>query len=336
MGLFMFRDGYHFPTFSYLNSDPGQTHQTPQEIVPEYQWGGEVRLGRRFLCDHWAVEGVYWGIAPFESRVQTGVSASNVTLGMNASQVQLWNPSGAGSWVNGDTAFLTEANQQQYSYRSEVHNAEINLVTGTLGGRQSEMPWDLQFTLGARFFRFDDRLAIDSAYDVNTQGVERTFANLTAADDAWVTRIAERVTNDLWGGQVGFYGAWYVHPCIRFFAGTKFGVFNDRMESEFDVRQWSGLGARTINANGVVVGGYPAHAVRNDIALLSQVDVGVDWVFAANWSARFGYRLVNVSGVALADQQVSYHLHDLTSATQIQHTGDLILHGAFAGITWNF
>ena len=334
-GLFMFRDGYHFSTFSYLNSDAGQAHLTPQEIVPEYQWGGEVRLGRRFLCDRWAMEGVYWGTSPFESRMLTAASASNVNLGSNVSQVQLWN-TGTNAWVNGDTAFLTQANQQQYSYRSEVHNAEVNLVTGSLGGRQSEMPWDLQFSIGARFFRFDDRLWIDSAYGTNDQGAARTFGNITSADDPWVTRISERVTNDLWGGQVGFYGAWYVHPCIRFFAGTKFGVYNDHMVGEFDVRQWNGLGARMTNTNGAVVGAYPTHAVRNDIALLSQVDVGVDWVFAANWSARFGYRLVSVSGVALADEQISYQLHDLTSATQIQHTGDLILHGAFVGINWNF
>lgn len=331
----MFRDAYRLPTFSYANSDPLQTHLTPSEIVPEYRWGGEVRFGRRFCGDHWAVEGIYWGMQPFESRVQTPADVSNINLGLNAGQVQIWNPQ-IGLWVDGDAEFLTVANQQQYTYRSEVHNVEVNLVNGSLGGQQSEMPWDFQFTLGARFFRFEDRLSIDSAYDVNQQGMERTFANLSAADYAWVTRISEHVTNDLWGGQVGLFGAWYAHPCVRFFAGSKFGVFNNHMDAEYDIRQWNGLGARTIDTTGAVVSGYPARAVRNDIALLAQLDVGVDWVFAANWSARFGYRLVGVSGVALSDQQIPFNLHELGNATQIHHTGDLVLHGAFCGINWNF
>ena len=48
---------------------------------------------------------------------------------------------------------------------------------------------------------------------------------------------------------------------------------------------------------------FPAHGTTTGIAFLTQIDVGADWQFTRNWSARAGYRVVAITGMGLADDQ---------------------------------
>jgi hypothetical protein len=67
-----------------------------------------------------------------------------------------------------------------------------------------------------------------------------------------------------------------------------------------------------------------------------QIDVGVDWQLSRNWSARVGYRVVALTGVALADDQFPQYIVDMPEIAHIDSHSSLLLHGAFAGLTYNF
>ena len=81
---------------------------------------------------------------------------------------------------------------------------------------------------------------------------------------------------------------------------------------------------------------YPVHATGNDFAFLTQVDVGLDWQLTRHLSLEGGYRVVAVTGVAVADDQVPFYGNDTQAIANIQHNASLLLDGAFVGgtITW--
>jgi hypothetical protein len=49
-----------------------------------------------------------------------------------------------------------------------------------------------------------------------------------------------------------------------------------------------------------------------------------------------GYRVVAATGIGLADNQLPQYMVDIPEIANIDHNGQLILHGAFMGITYNF
>jgi len=62
----------------------------------------------------------------------------------------------------------------------------------------------------------------------------------------------------------------------------------------------------------------------------------LEWQFAENWSAQVGYRVVAITGVGLADNQIPQDIADIPEIGDIDSNGNLVLHGAFAGVRFNF
>ena len=54
------------------------------------------------------------------------------------------------------------------------------------------------------------------------------------------------------------------------------------------------------------------------------------------WSARVGYRVVVATGIGLTDNQIPFYVTDIPGIRDIDHNGELILHGAFFGLAYNF
>ena len=72
------------------------------------------------------------------------------------------------------------------------------------------------------------------------------------------------------------------------------------------------------------------------MSVLSQIDVGLDWQITQCLSARLGYRVVAATGIGLADNQIPPYLNDIPAIQDIDRNGNLLLHGAFAGVTYCF
>jgi len=122
---------------------------------------------------------------------------------------------------------------------------------------------------------------------------------------------------------------------LRFYLAPKFGIYNNHITNYFQAYLGDGTLAVPDPASGVS-GTFPVNSSTDQVSFLTQMDVGLDWQFANQWSARIGYRVVAVSGIGLADAQIPFYIVDIPAIADIDKNGDLILHGAFITLAYNF
>jgi hypothetical protein len=178
---------------------------------------------------------------------------------------------------------------------------------------------DLQWLVGFRYFHFDENL---------------TFGSEAAGypDDA---RLSDHIYNNLFGLQMGWEAGYRLGCNWRAFAGAKLGVYDNHIENNFDAYLTNNVHANPTAASGVT-GSFPVGASKDQFALLAQLDLGLQWRFHPQWTAFAGYRLVAATGIGLADQQFLTYTVDIPEYQRIKGNGDLILHGAFAGLEFRF
>jgi hypothetical protein len=286
---------------------------TNTQFGTEWKWGGEVQFGRRFCCGcvPYAVEATFWTTEPL-----TGYRSTTCPGGAVSTPLEL-NPLTFGgvaaqNWFDG-------AQEHRLWRRDEFYNFEINLIREQLAWA-CDSPWDIGWSVGVRYFRFQDYLQ---------------FGSLAASGTGWgdlpaTAYFSDTITNNLVGAQFGFDAAYCVGGGFRVFIAPQVGIYNNFLETDFEARTGDGV-------NGLgPYGSYPVHSTLNGLAFLTQIDIGADWQFSRNWSARVGYRVVAVTGMGLADDQFPQYMVDTPDIANIQHCSSLVLHGAFFGVTYNF
>jgi hypothetical protein len=283
----------------------------------EWRAGGEIRFGRRFCCNTWGIEAVYWTLDNFRGFSCVG-SPNGVSSVQDTSFLQ-FNP------PNGEmlSAIFSSSEEQKLWRRDEIHNVEVNLIRYALPRNSCCSPWEFDWTLGFRFFRFEELLSFGAlrggcVWDGNG-GRDQAY---------W----EDEVRNNLWGAQIGFDGAYHFSRCFSAFLGTKFGLYNNHMESEFSIFRGDGLVVSSQRGNGT----YPVCATRDAVSFLTEINLGLSYNFTKCWSAQIGYRVVAATGIALADHQIPSFLVDIPELGYIKNNGTLVLHGAFVGVSYNF
>lgn len=292
---------------------------TNSDFSMPWRWGGEVRLGRRFCCacTPYAIEGAFWTTESFLGTQTTSLYPdAYVSTPLNITHIYFDLPGG----TTYATALFTGAQSHTLERRDEVYNCEINLIREQLAWAY-DSPWDIGWSVGVRYFRFQDSLMFSSVS--NLGDYEAYFKDTT--------------TNNLIGAQFGFDAAYNVGRGIRLFITPKVGIYDNLLDGDFSAKARP-TGGDYVDGNVDVTGysNFPVHGTGNGIAFLTQIDLGADWQFSRNWSVRAGYRVVAVSGIGTADDQFPQYLCDTPDIRNIQHTSSLILHGAFAGLTYNF
>jgi hypothetical protein len=63
------------------------------------------------------------------------------------------------------------------------------------------------------------------------------------------------------------------------------------------------------------------------------LDVGANFQVTPSIGVWGGYRVMAISGIALADDQIPFLADDLFGISDIDHNANLVLHGAMAGVT---
>ena len=300
---------------SYATNE--ETNQlTETDFGMAWKGGGEIRFGRRFCCGcvPYALEATYWTTEAFTGyrsttnpnapyTVSTPLIISPMTFGGVAAQ----------NWFDG-------AAEHRLWRRDEFHNIEVNLLREQLAWA-CDSPWDIGWSVGIRYFRFQEFLQFGSLMNGYNWG------DNGGACEAY---LSENITNNLVGVQFGFDAAYNTCGGVRLFITPKVGIYNNFMEQTFQARTGSGV-------NGVgPYGSFPVNSSRNGLSFLTQIDVGADWQFSRNWSARVGYRVLAVTGMGLADDQFPQYMVDTPEIANIQHYSSLVLHGAFLGLTYNF
>ena len=286
----------------------------------DWRWGGELTFGRHFFCgcDEWSLEATYWSLDEFNAtRCPNFAGPYNSPLKMD--------------WTNvGDTGTLADEwfnNSPDHQVRrtDEVQNVEINLLRNhfCVGCGQ---PWNVDLLAGFRFFRFRDQLEFDSQHCDD--------GGAYALD--WI-HLHDDVNNNLWGGQIGCNLNYCVCPRWSVFVTPKVGLYDDYTTLHYNLFA-TGPNGQCWQASSPTYPGvnYPVCRSTNSFAVMTQIDVGTTWAVTPCLGLTIGYRLVAVTGIALADNQVPTDANDTVAISQIDKNGSLILHGAFAGLTYSF
>jgi hypothetical protein len=313
--LAMTRDTPNRLWTTYQTGD--DSNQLPLVTPYEWRWGGEVRLGRRFCCGcygTWALEGTYWTLDSLDS--QTSITnAAGVSTTLTVGNVFF------GAFPL--TQWFDDALEHRLRRFNEVQSVELSVVRYRVFST-AVLPWEVSWSLGARFFRFEEELAFSSVADP---------VNMTDPTMSHEAFLNDHITNDLVGFQFGFDANYYVCPTWRLFATPKFGIYNNHIEHLFQAYLGDGTVATQYEYPGLT---YPVRSTTDVVSFLTQIDLGVEWQFAPRWSARVGYRVVAATGIGLADNQIPHYIVDIPEIANIDTNGDLILHGGFVGVAYNF
>lgn len=175
--------------------------------------------------------------------------------------------------------------------------------------------------LGFRYLRIDE----DFLYRTD-------FENMDTPGTGFLSHNVD-VDNHLAGFQLGCNGVYRLGRCGRWgiHCNSTVGIYNNRMEV------WQRMDSPT---DDVIFGStsedFDLRYEDDDIALVGEFRVGGSYQWTCNCRIFGGYRLLGISGVALAFDQLQ---DSYDSAAQVQYVdsdGSLIIHGLQSGIEYAY
>ncbi|MGQ9504691.1 MAG: BBP7 family outer membrane beta-barrel protein [Thermogutta sp.] len=323
MGLIMGRNDPNRVWFSYQSNDNANEIMNGQDARTRWQGGWEMTIQKSFACDKWRLAATYWGLSQMNGEA-AATHPDLVSSTLIFTDVVYADPTIPG--LPQDLFF--GAYEQRLWRRNEIHNVEVNLVRHRIPveGYRLAIDW----LAGVRYFRFDERLTYGS----------RIHEGLWAENPEWEGYLSDRIENNLIGVQLGFDLHYPISKCLAVVCTPKIGFYNNHIHNRFDAYRGDGaIFAPNPNppVGTPVPGSYPVISSDDRFAVLSQVDARIQWDLSPRWHVFLGYRLVCVSEIGLADAQFPLYVVDIAdSIAHIDSNGDLLLHGAFAGMSFAF
>jgi hypothetical protein len=328
--------GCWYATFDYLYMTRDQPNkvftsaqaaaQVNQGHFDEFNWtsGGQVTVGYRFgCCCDWALEATYWGLADSPTDGSPNITGPYVTPFIFGLTDILGTTGGGGTGGAQTANNYFDNSPNHHIWRDwQVNNVEVNLVKNLCGGPCSCCSVD--FLVGIRWFQFRDGLIF---------GAQRANDGTAYAND-WIF-LNDHISNDLIGAQIGFDASYRFCDCWRAFIRPEVGIYDNHMSLNYNLYAVSSTTGQQFQASSQTYANpnYPVHSTNDGFAFLTQVDVGLDWQVTRHVSLQGGYRIVAVTGVGLADNQIPFYGNDTQAIADIDRNGSLIVHGAFAGFT---
>ena len=326
--------------FSYDRDN--EAHQLTNTQDAEIQWGGgfDIRFGRYFNCGRNGVEVVYWGLFP--STEITSATADDVSLGnldaiLNWSDL-IYNGFDANAWTDG-------AEIHQLWHEHAYHNVEINLLSfcgacgasgscssctkgggkcnGVTGGSCRDSRMRNRYLLGVRWFKFHDNLLFGAD----------TFDRQFTFDPSEIYYNVD-LDNNLIGFQFGCEGEYCINTCWTFDYGIKLGIYGNHISHTSEIGGAAGVATIDGGPNDGVE--FFVDNSKDDVAVLGEANVGLEYRFLKCWTATLGYRALAVTGVALPTNQIWHDLRGIQDVVQVDSNGSLILHGGYFGAEYNY
>jgi hypothetical protein len=315
--LFFFREEGGHDFFSYDSAIETNQLLDPRDAEYGLIPGIEARLVRFDYCAMVGWEGVYWGLFPDESL--TYAYATDVTGDLNA----ILNFDQLDYNGNPANAYVDDAMVHRLRREMEIHNVEVNRLWGVPPAPCGCSPWTLRALAGFRYFDFSESLQF-GADTVNT-----SFTG--AIDELYYTIDAD---NNLYGGQLGGYAERAFGGRWSATFGVKAGVFANDASA---VSHIGGAAGTAVINNGPNNGRqWLVTANKCDVAFLGEVRAGLACQLGWHWRVVGEYRVLAASGVALPVNQIYPDLRGLQDVELLDTDGNLIVHGAFAGLEWVF
>ncbi len=283
------------------------------QVNENWTGGWDVVLGHSFCCGQYSLEAEYWGLAQFGGQAATTPAQGPVNLTFQDDNLAFTQN---GVTYTGQQMFdgaVAHAIQRE----NDVQSVEINFFSNhcCCGPRM-----DVSLSAGVRYFRFSDELDFTS------------YTNYAPPFDQ--AQLTDRIVNNLIGFQFGADVNYNLGCNVHFFVNPKIGIYDNHMNLNYNLTNSCGVSAVSTDPN--VPGGYPVNSSKDGLAFMTQVDIGLGWQFACHWDAFVGYRLVFATGMGLADDQLPQYFVDLPGIADIKHSSDMLLSGAFAGLTYSF
>ncbi len=300
---------------SYASNDQTDQLTNTQDVHMPWAWGGQLQVGRQFCggCQPWAIVGTFWATQSmdgYNSTINSTIAPYTVSTPLETAYLQ-FNGENAQDWFDG-------AEEHRLWRNDQFYDAEINLVR-MQSACGCGSPWEAGWSAGFRYFRFQEGLTFGSLRNGGTWGQPDNEAYLS-----------DNITNDLFGFQVGFDLAYRFADHAYFFVAPSFGIYDNDMNTFFQAYLGNGAVGTT------PYGAFPVRSNRNDVAFLSQIDLGINWQISQHWGALVGYRVIAVTGVAEADDQFPQYIVDQPEIQHIDNHSSLVLYGAFAGVSYNY
>jgi len=307
-GLIMTRNRANPYWTSYeTNNNPNQVMNT-QNAGAGWSGGGQVMVGYAWCGCGPAIAVTYWGVEPMYGYSSVSLLPGNTV----STPIDL-----GGVTMNSGflaSAYFDNAAEHRIWRHDRVNNVEVNLI-------QMSMVNTGRLQMGAlagfRYFRFSESLTFGSVANGGT------FGGNGGADEAY---MGFNVVNNLFGGQIGAFFNYNVTERFGLYFIPKVGLFGNQMNCQNLLYTGDAVNNPT----------YDIHAYKSDVSFLSELDMGLSYAVTPNIRAFFGYRVVSISNVALADNQVLPFLADVDGFAQVKQNGALILHGVSTGVAWAF
>jgi hypothetical protein len=249
------------------------------------------------------------------------------------------NGGGGGAVPVGDYFLNAEIHRVRRSF--QLHNFEINILqllcsngcpdscgptnvcswdsSGPCNTSDCNSTWQVRWIAGARY------LLLDEEFQFATDRDSIVFGD--NPDEELFYEID--VVNHLLGGQLGCRIDWGCKRWCSLHSDAKLGIYANHIRHH----QFFGgaNGAATVNDSGGPFDSQPYRiwSTMTDISMIAELDLGIDYMINSQWSTGFGYRVVGVTGAALATDQIPRFFEYLDGARRINSTGSLLLHGAY-------
>ena len=305
--LYMTRNKPNPYQLSFDTTNPvGELILNVDTIDNDWQEGFEVRVGKYLGCSS-AVEFSYWTLDNWGGQANAfdppGVGSLNTPFdfrSLNFGGVPV-------------TDYFDNAEAHRFTRNDEFHNFEVNFLHWPMACNPCSRI-QTSGLVGFRYINFRESWQLASSY------MERDFG-VDPANEAYYDID---VDNNLFGVQIGGRASFGFTDCLSVYAAPRFGVFANYMEHDSRIYSGDNQTALSISSNNTVV------------SLLGQLDVGVNYQITSRLSIYGGYRVVAISGIALADEQIPYLQDDLFGIGDIDHNSNLVMHGATGGLQFSF
>ncbi len=143
------------------------------------------------------------------------------------------------------------------------------------------------------------------------------------------------IENNLFGYQFGSMLNYCLTGRLNANLGAKFGIYGNHVDYRHRLGTLDEL-AYT-NADGAGVGDIDVESSDTVLAGLGEIDFGLGYRISNRWSVRGGYRLMAVTGVANAvNNMQDTDYGDITLVSNFDANDSLILHGGYIGLTCNW
>lgn len=323
--------------------------------------GGEIRFGSTFGCgsDCGACQPFAWEIGYWAIESETSSARLTDSFGVPTRIYSLVNYAGleydvdgTGGWdplnnyfdyqmpigSNGANDIRVLANEVRQSF--QAHNLEINFWRFGAGAACDscspccEPASCVTFSglAGVRFIQFDELLS-NTVYFTVDDGAGNVVAGqpgswLTAGDDNIIHHAID-VDNDLVGFQIGGSLNRQVGCRWSLFCDSNLGVYNNNADVSQRIST-GGVGDVRFAQDGA---GTDIRSSKSDVAFLGEARLGVGYQFDSHWRATAAWRVLAVSGVALANEQIPQAGYvNSTVVGTIDNNDSIVLHGLQLGI----